>query len=106
MATKLERDFETDFIDDLERLFPGCEIIKGASMYRQGIPDRIMFYEDFYAFFELKRSARAAQQPNQGWYVEKFDSWSFAAFVYPENKNEVLDAVREAFESRGTARVS
>ena len=97
---KLESDFESDFVDDLDELFPGCIVIKGASMYRQGIPDRIMFYEDFYAFFELKRDAKSRPRPNQPYYVELFDNWSFAAFVYPENKESVLRDLKRAYDSR------
>ena len=31
---------------------------------------------------------------------------SFAAFIYPENKEEVLNAMERSFQARGTARLS
>ena len=31
---------------------------------------------------------------------------SFAAFIYPENKEEVLNAMERSFQARGAARLS
>ena len=98
--TKLESDFQTDLNSDLERLFPGCLIIKGNSAMRPGIPDRLVLFENRWAALEVKRSATAVHQPNQDWYVELMDRMSFAAFIYPENKEEVLRDLQQAFRAR------
>ena len=56
----------------------------------QGIPDRLFLYGSKWAVLEFKRSATEVHQPNQDWYVEHMDKMSFARFIFPENKNEVL----------------
>nr|DAP95054.1 MAG TPA: Nuclease [Caudoviricetes sp.] len=95
----LERDFERGLRKRLERLFPGCLYLKLDPTVIQGIPDRLVVWQDRWAAFELKRSRRAKRQPNQEHYVRMMDEWSFAAFVYPENVEEVLDALQRAFRS-------
>ena len=39
-------------------------------------------------------------RPNQLYYVEKFNAWSFSAFIYPENEEEVLYALQRSFQNR------
>lgn len=95
----LERDFERGLRKRLERLFPGCLYLKLDPTAIQGIPDRLVVWQDRWAALELKRSRRAKRQPNQEHYVRMMDEWSFAAFVYPENVEEVLDALQRAFRS-------
>ena len=31
-------------------------------------------------------------------YISKFNDWSYATFVYPENVNYILDELREVFK--------
>lgn len=73
---------------------------------QQGMPDLTMLYGEKWASFEVKRSATAAHQPNQAYFVRKLDDMSFAAFIYPENEEEVLDALQQAFESPRGTRIS
>ena len=95
----LERDFERSLRKRLERLFPGCLYLKLDPTAIQGIPDRMVIWQDRWAALELKRSRRAKRQPNQEYYVNLMDEWSFAAFVSPENVEEVLDALQQSFRS-------
>lgn len=95
----LERDFERSLRKRLERLFPGCLYLKLDPTAIQGIPDRLVIWQDRWAALELKRSSRAKRQPNQEYYVNLMDEWSFAAFVCPENVEEVLDALQQSFRS-------
>ena len=95
----LERDFERGLRKRLERLFPACLYLKLDPTAIQGIPDRLVIWQDRWAALELKRSRRAKHQPNQDHYIRMMDEWSFAAFVYPENVEEVLDALQRAFRS-------
>lgn len=82
-----------------------CEVIILDS--RQGLPDRLIVFEGgFWAFLEVKISATADVQPNQPYYVEKFGRMCFAAFIYPENEEAVLDALEQEYESRWAARFS
>lgn len=97
--SKLESKFQKELIDEIRSEFPGCVILKNDSGYIQGFPDWTILYKDKWAVLECKREARAARQPNQEYYVDQLDGMSFSRIVYPENKEEVLRELREAFES-------
>lgn len=89
----LENRFKTKLNQELENLFPGCIILHMDPNEIQGIPDLLILYENKWAALEGKKTANAAHQPNQDYYVDLMDRMSFAAFIYPENKDEVLDAL-------------
>lgn len=97
---KLERDFQRDLIKELKDIFEGCIVMKNDSSYIQGIPDLIVLFEDKWAALEVKKSRTASHRPNQEYYVDKMDDMSFARFVYPENKEDVLDELQQTFFSR------
>ena len=86
--------------------FPGAIVLRNDPGLQQGILDLTILWMDKWAMLEVKRSARARRQPNQDHYVKLFDKLSFAAFIYPENEEEVLDAMEEAFSPRGATRIS
>ena len=98
-SSRLESGFQDDLREDLYDLFPGCMVMKLDSSYIQGIPDLLILYEDKWAVLECKKSANARRQPNQKYYVDKMNDMSFAAFIYPENKEEVLYDLQRAFEA-------
>lgn len=87
----LENRFKTKLIGELESLFPGCIILHMDPNEIQGIPDLLILYKNKWAALEGKKSARASLRPNQEYYVDLMDRMSFAAFIYPENKDEVID---------------
>ena len=97
---KLERDFQRDLIKELKDIFEGCIVMKNDSSYIQGIPDLIILFNDRWAALEVKKSRTASHRPNQEYYVDKMDDMSFARFVYPENKEDVLDELQQTFFSR------
>lgn len=89
---KAERDFQGKvLIPEIKRRLPGCIVLKNDADYIQGIPDLTVFYRDRWAMLEVKKSASSKHRPNQDIWVEKTNNMSFAEFVYPENKDEVLD---------------
>lgn len=92
-----ENQFQSKLIKDLESLFPGCIILKNDSSYRQGIPDLTIFYQDKWATLEVKKNRTASHQPNQDYYVDQMNKMSFSRFIYPENKEEVLHELQQAF---------
>ena len=102
----LESQFKTDLKKTLEGMFPGVVILRGNSATQQGIPDWLLLWNDRWAFLEVKSSAKAKARPNQPYFVELLNKMSFAAFIYPENAEEVLDALSRSFTSRRNARVS
>lgn len=98
---KLERDFQSKLIKEIKEKFPGCVVMKNDSSYIQGIPDLTVLYQDKWAMLEVKRSETASHRPNQEYYVGKMDEMSFARFICPENKQEVLHEMEHAFRSNG-----
>ena len=97
---KLERDFQAKLIKEIKQIFKGCIVIKNDSSYIQGIPDLLILYRDKWAALEVKKSATAHHQPNQEYYVELMDEMSYASFIYPENKEEVLYELQQTLFSR------
>lgn len=89
----LENRFKTKLVKELKDLFPGCIVTHMDPNEIQGIPDLLILYEDKWAALEGKKNANASVRPNQDYYVELMDGMSFATFIYPENKDEVLDAL-------------
>lgn len=100
-----ERIFQANLIKKLEIMFPGCVIFKNDPAYQQGILDLTILYGDKWASLEVKRSAAARTRPNQEFFVGMLDEMSFAAFIFPENEEEVLSALQQAFEPRGRTRI-
>lgn len=101
-----ENAYQAKLIKKLGRMFPGCEILKNDSGYKQGILDLSIFWGPCWAMLEVKPSASAKLRPNQGYYVRKMNDMSFAAIIFPENEEEVLTALSEAFASRRAACLS
>lgn len=89
----LERDYQAQLIKRIKREFPSCIILKNDSAYIQGIPDLAILFGKKWAMLEVKASEDSVVQPNQGYYVQTLNKMSFAAFIYPENEEEVLDAL-------------
>lgn len=93
----LESSFQANLIKELKELFPGCMILKNDANYIQGIPDLLFLYKDRWATLECKKSKEATRQPNQKYYVALMDDMSFSRCIYPENKEEVLHEMEQAF---------
>lgn len=96
---KLESKFQKDLMDEIRDLYPGCVIIKNDPNYIQGFPDWTIFYKNKWAVLEVKKEEKAKKQPNQDHYVDTLNAMSFSRFVYPENKEAVLNELRKTFES-------
>ena len=93
----LESEFQAIVIRELmEHILPGCDVLKNDSGYRQGIPDLIVLDGPRWGVLEVKASADAPYQPNQEWYLERYNAMSFSATIYPENKEEVYSALQQA----------
>lgn len=87
----LENRFKTKLVGELKNLFPGCIVTHFDPNEIQGMPDLLILYKDKWAALEGKKSANASHRPNQDYYVDLMNRMSFASFIYPENKDEVLD---------------
>lgn len=95
----LENKFQAILIKEIKNRFPGCIVMKNDSSYIQGIPDLLVLHKNKWASLEVKKSANAKRQPNQEYYVDKMNDMSFSRFIYPSNKEEVLNELFETFES-------
>ncbi len=95
---KLERDFQASLIKELKEIYPGSIVTKLDSSHIQGIPDILLLYKDKWATLECKKNANAKKQPNQNYYVDKMNEMSFSRFICPENKEEVLNDLQQAFK--------
>lgn len=102
----LENKFKTLLIKDIEALLPGCIIFHLDPNEIQGSPDLLILYKQRWAALEGKRSKNATHRPNQDYYVETMNKMSFAAFIYPENKEEILDELQHALRPSGSTRIS
>lgn len=96
-----ENKYQAGLIRRIKQRFPGSVVLKNDPNYIQGILDLTILYEHCWAMLEVKDSARSVRQPNQEHYVKLFSELSFADWIYPGNEEEVLDAMAQAFASRG-----
>jgi hypothetical protein len=94
-----ESEFQAELITELHFLFPGCIVQKQDTQLKQGFPDLLILYKNKWALLECKKSKNAKHQPNQDYYIDIADKMSFARFIYPENKEEVLNDLQQAFRS-------
>ena len=95
----LESKFQSSLISEIKERFPGCVVLKNDPDYIQGIPDLLVLYRDRWAALECKRSENERRQPNQEYYVRTMDEMSFARFVYPENRDYILNELQQTFKS-------
>ena len=94
-----ENSFQAQLIKDLKMLFPGCMVLKNDANYIQGIPDLLILFNDIWAMLECKRTEKASHRPNQEYYVNLLDKMSYAAFIYPENREDILNELQQALRS-------
>lgn len=92
----LESDFQAKLIKELKVRFPGCMVLKNDASYIQGVPDLLVLHNNKWASLEVKKSKKAKHRPNQDYYVEKMNEMSFSAFIFPENKEDVLHDLEQA----------
>lgn len=82
-------------------------VVRLDANLRQGVPDMLLLFEGgFWAALEGKRSATAPHRPNQPFYVDLMDKLCFAAFIYPENEEAVLNELEEEYATHRASRLS
>lgn len=95
----VESEYQSGLIKRIKIRFPGCVVLKNDPEYIQGILDLTILHEDMWGMLEVKASKRSTLQANQQYFIHQLDAMSFAAIIYPEIEEDVLDALQEAFES-------
>ena len=101
-----ENKFQANLIKEIKEKLPGCVVLKNDAGYLQGVPDLLILHEDNWAALECKKHNKAKVQPNQKHYIDSLNGMSYAAFVCPENKEDVLNELQHTFTSRRSTRVS
>jgi hypothetical protein len=102
-----ENKYQAGLIKRIEARWPGCFVEKADANLRQGIPDLNVFFDGgFWAKLEVKASESSPHQPNQDYYVAKFNRMSFAAFISPETEEAVLDEIEQALQASWATRLS
>lgn len=89
--------YKTKLKQTIENRLPGCFIMtQDPADTHQGIPDWLILWNDRWAMLEVKASEKAEHQPNQEYWVNYYNQFGFTSFIYPENEQEVLDALQSA----------
>jgi len=73
-------------------------VLKTDANQIQGIVDNIILYQDRWAGLEAKKSQFSPFRPNQKYYINLLNKMSFAAAVYPENKEDFLHDLQRALQ--------
>lgn len=100
-----ENAYQSKLIKKLRLIFDDCIILKNDTTYLQGVPDLLILHNNKWAMLEVKAERDSERQPNQEYYVDKLSSLSFAAFIFPENEEEVLYDLQSALKPRGATRI-
>ena len=99
-----ESNFQSDLIKELKKIFKGCIVTKLDPRYKRGIPDLLILFGKQWATLECKKSAKEKKRPLQDLYVDRMNKMSFSRFIFPENKEEVINELRQLFKSGGSSR--
>lgn len=101
---KLESQYQAHVIKRLKEEYPEAIVVKEDSSYIQGLPDLLILHGDKWATLECKRSSKESHRPNQDTYVDRMNKMSFSSFIYPENEEEVFDALSKSLRPRRNSR--
>ena len=104
MAAK-ESSFQHKLIKEIKERLPGCYVLKNDAGYLQGVPDLLVLYKKRWATLECKRSENEKHRPNQDFHVQQMNDMSFSSFIFPENKEEVLDEMVSTLRPRRKTRI-
>ena len=94
-----ENQYQASLIKRIKQRLPGAEILKNDAHYLQGVCDLIVLYNNRWAMLEVKQSQNAKKQPNQEYYVKKFGRMAYAAFIFPENEESILDEMERSLSA-------
>lgn len=92
-----ESNIQSDIIKRLKGM--GCVVIKYEqnATTLKGFPDIMFMKGPFWGALEVKTSKKAHKQPGQQDWIDKLNEMSYAKFIYPENKEEILNEIKEFF---------
>lgn len=91
-----ESSFQAKLRKRIEKEIPESVTTKNDPNDRQGFPDLTVSYKDRVAYLECKDYKDAPVRKNQKYWIDYFSQFTYATFVYPENVEEVMDALQQA----------
>lgn len=95
-----ENEIQKKIKEKIKSIFPECLILKNDPNSIQGIPDLLILFKEKWAMLEVKKDVKSKRRPNQDYYVKRLNYMGgFAAFISPENEEEVLNELRHYLES-------
>ena len=100
----LENKFKTKLVKEIKDRFEGSEVFHLNPLEKQGVPDLLILYKKKWGVLEGKKESNSSHRPNQNYYVDKYNKMSFARFISPENKEEVLDELEQTFRPKRNTR--
>lgn len=114
--SRQEEVYQANLIRRLEHMFPGCVVVRldprfvdfyvEGKRYSQGVADILILFGSRWAMLEVKAAIDAPVQPNQPYFINMFDALSYAAFISPENEEEILYDLQHALRPQRIARLS
>ena len=96
----LENKFKTKLVKEIEERLPGAIVTHLDPNEIQGIPDLLVLYKSRWGALEGKKESDSSHRPNQDYYVQQMNDMSFASFINPENKEEVLNELQRSLKAR------
>lgn len=102
----IESNFQRKLKKELKERYPGCYVLKNDATGIQGIPDLTVLCGDKWAMLEVKKDRPTAMsamkgghggRPNQAYHVAMLNKMSYAAFIYPENKEVIFHELDRTF---------
>ena len=67
---------------------------------KQGYPDLTVYIGPKWFALEVKAAEKSKKRPNQQYWIDKINrEQTFAAFIYPENEEEVFRAMERSLEA-------
>lgn len=94
-----ESTYRRDLVKTLQRMLPGCVVLKNDPTFLQGVPDILILFRNRWAMLEVKMDPSSSVQPNQTHYIEMLDEMSFASFINPESEEDVLYELQRTLRS-------
>lgn len=95
-----ERHFQTKLVQELKKL--GFTVWKNQQNATTELarPDLIVLKGVFWGCLEVKKDRLAKHRPFQDIKVIHYNKMSYARFIYPENKNEIVNELLEIADKR------
>ncbi len=97
MSFRSEAAYQLRLTRKIKEIFPDSYILKNDPHTNQGVPDLLVLIGSHWFMLEVKVSMSSPRQPNQEHYIRMFDGMSFAAFICPENEEQVFDDIQSTF---------